>query len=128
MTPDELTDCLRAELTGAGEVREVKMFGGVGFMLNGNMVAAASKRGLLLRVGKASQSEALAMEGARVMTMRGRTMEGYVFIDPMALSQGAVTKSLPLALAFVRGMAPKKGEAGRSTKDASSPKRKGKQK
>jgi TfoX/Sxy family transcriptional regulator of competence genes len=128
MTPDELTDCLRAELRGAGDVHEVRMFGGIGFMLNGNMVAAASKRGLLLRVGKASQSEALEMEGARVMTMRGRTMEGYVFIDPAALSAAVVAKSLPLALAFVRGMAPKKNEGRASTKNAAPPKGKGKQK
>ena len=128
MTADELAACLRSKLTGAGAVREVKMFGGVGFMLNGNMVAAASKRGLLLRVGKAKQSEALAEPGAHVMTMRGRTMEGYVFIDPSALSDGVVAKSLPLALAFVREMPPKESSVGSSKKDAKSPKRKGKQK
>jgi TfoX/Sxy family transcriptional regulator of competence genes len=128
MTPDELTDCLRAELAGAGEVREVRMFGGVGFMLNGNMVAAASKRGLLLRVGKANQSAALATAGASLMTMRGRTMEGYVFVDPAALSPGVVSKSLPLALAFVRGMAPKTSAGGASRKNAGTPKRMGKQK
>jgi TfoX/Sxy family transcriptional regulator of competence genes len=127
MTSDELAECLRAKLTGAGVVREVKMFGGVGFMLNGNMVAAASKRGLLLRVGKAKQSEALAAPGAHVMTMRGRAMDGYVFIDPSALSDSAVAKSLPLALAFVREMPPKEGEVGSSKKNASPPKRKGKQ-
>jgi TfoX/Sxy family transcriptional regulator of competence genes len=127
MTTDELAECLRSKLAGAGAVREVKMFGGVGFMLNGNMVAAASKRGLLLRVGKAKQSEALAKPGARAMTMRGGTMEGYVFIDPSALSDGAVADSLPLALAFVRGLAPKESGAGSSKKSASPPKRKGKQ-
>jgi TfoX/Sxy family transcriptional regulator of competence genes len=127
MTPDELTDCLRAELTGAGEVREVRMFGGVGFMLNGNMVAAASKRGLLLRVGKANQAAALATAGAHLMTMRGRTMEGYVFVDPAALSPSVVSKSLPLALAFVRGMTPKTSEARSSKKNVSPQKRKGKQ-
>ena len=41
-----------AVLAGTGSVREVRMFGGLCFMLNGNMVAGASKRGLLVRVGK----------------------------------------------------------------------------
>jgi len=36
------------------------MFGGIGFMLNGNLVAGASPRGLLVRVGKDRQAEALA--------------------------------------------------------------------
>ena len=40
---------VRAALHGVEAVREVKMFGGVGFLVNGNLVAAASKRGLLLR-------------------------------------------------------------------------------
>jgi hypothetical protein len=40
-----------ATLAGTGDICEVTMFGGIGFMLNGNMVAAASRRGLLLRVG-----------------------------------------------------------------------------
>jgi len=55
---------------------EVKMFGGVGFKLNGNLVAAATRRGLLLRIGKDHQAEALLQPGARPMIMRGWTMEG----------------------------------------------------
>ena len=58
------------------------MFGGTGFMLDGKLAAAVSKRGLLLRVGKDRYREALAWPGARPMEMRGRTMEGYVYIDP----------------------------------------------
>jgi hypothetical protein len=45
MTADELAASVRAALTNAGDIREVRMFGGIGFMLNGNMVAA-SRRGL----------------------------------------------------------------------------------
>ena len=52
MTNDKLATDIRAHLTSAGTLREVKMFGGIGFMLNENLTAAISKRGLLLRVGK----------------------------------------------------------------------------
>jgi TfoX/Sxy family transcriptional regulator of competence genes len=53
MTAEEsLSVAVRDHLSGAGAMSEVRMFGGTGFMLNGNMVAAVSKRGLLLRVGK----------------------------------------------------------------------------
>jgi TfoX/Sxy family transcriptional regulator of competence genes len=83
---DDLAESVRAALSGAGAIREVKMFGGIGFMLNGNMVAATSKRGLLLRVGENRQADALAQPGTRPMVMRGRTMEGYVYVDPPAVT------------------------------------------
>jgi TfoX/Sxy family transcriptional regulator of competence genes len=108
MTADyDLAAGVRAALSGAGTVREVKMFGGIGFMLNGNMVAAASRRGLLVRVGKDRQRDALAQPGARPMEMRGRTMEGYIYVDPPALTDSAVQAWLRLALAFVQTLPPK---------------------
>jgi TfoX/Sxy family transcriptional regulator of competence genes len=107
---DDLAAIVRAALSRAGTIREVKMFGGTGFMLNGNMVAALSKRGLLLRVGKDRQQEALARPGARPMEMRGRPMEGYIYADPPDLTSGAVQAWLQLAIAFVQTLPPK--EAG----------------
>ena len=98
---------VRAALGRAGDIREVRMFGGIGFMLNGNLVAAASRRGLLLRVGKDRQDEALANSGARPMVMRGRSMEGYVYVDPPALSMEAVENWLRLAIAYVQTLPPK---------------------
>ena len=97
-----LVAIVRTALAGAGAVREVKMFGGIGFMLNGNMLAGASKHGLLLRVGKESEAEALARPGTRPMVMRGRRMEGYLYIDPPALTEEAVRGGIRLALAFVQ--------------------------
>lgn len=104
---DDLVADVRAALAGAGALREVKMFGGVGFMLNGNMVAAVSKRGLLLRVGKERYAEALAQPDAHRVEMRGREMEGYVRVDPAALSRDAVTTWLAKATTFVRTLPPK---------------------
>jgi TfoX/Sxy family transcriptional regulator of competence genes len=104
---DDLAASVRAALAGAGTVREVKMFGGIGFMLGGNLVAAASKRGLLLRVGKDQQGDALAQRGARPMVMRGRTMQGYIHVDPPALNEQALGKWLQLAVAFVQTLPPK---------------------
>ncbi len=103
----ELAANVRAALARTGNIREVTMFGGIGFMLNGNLVAAASRRGLLLRVGKDRQAEALAQSGARPMVMRGRTMEGYVYVDPPALSPQAVLNWIQLAVAHVQTLPPK---------------------
>jgi len=105
---EDLAASVRAALARAGDVREVRMFGGIGFMLNGNLVVAASRRGLLARVGKDQQRDALARPGARPMVMRARTMEGYIYVDPPALADRAAVKPwLQLALAFVRTLPPK---------------------
>ena len=84
-TQEELAAGMRSALKGARAISEVKMFGGLGFLQNGNFFAAASKRGLLVRVGKERQDEALARPGTRPMVMRGRTIQGYVFVDPATL-------------------------------------------
>jgi TfoX/Sxy family transcriptional regulator of competence genes len=98
---------VRSALAGAGAIREVRMFGGVGFMLNGNLVVGASRRGLLVRVGKDRQGDALAQPGARPMVMRGRTMEGYVYVDPPALDDQSMRRWIKLAIAFVQTLPPK---------------------
>jgi hypothetical protein len=54
------------------------MFGGLCFMLNGNMVAGTSNRGLLVCVGRDRHSDALARPGAKPMEMAGRPMAGYI--------------------------------------------------
>ena len=102
---------VRAALQGVEALREVKMFGGVGFMVNGNLVAAASKRGLLLRVGRERQDEALAQPGIRPMEMRGRRMEGYVYADPPPRSEDAIKTWLRPALDYVQSLPPKSADA-----------------
>ena len=108
MAADEnLAAGVRAALAGSGVLREVKMFGGIGFMLDGNLVAAVSKRGLLVRVGKDRQPDALSRPGARPMVMRGRAMEGYIRVDPPALNDRAVRAWMKLAVGFVQTLPPK---------------------
>jgi hypothetical protein len=103
MALDEgLAERIRVALAGTGTVREVRMFGGLCFMLNGYMVAGTSKRGLMVRVGKDRQSNALARPGAKRMETTGRPMEGYIFIDPPPSDDRALQDWLALAVAFRR--------------------------
>jgi TfoX/Sxy family transcriptional regulator of competence genes len=102
---------VRAALRDVGAVREVRMFGGVGFMVNGNLVAATSKRGLLLRVGRERQDEAVAQPGIRPMEMRGRRMEGYVYADPPPPSEDGVKAWVRSALDYVQTLPPKPANA-----------------
>ena len=105
---ERLAETIRAALTDVGAVKEVKMFGGIGFMLNGNLLAGASARGLLLRIGKERMRDALAKPGARPMVMRGRTMADYIYVDPPALNARAVKSWIRLAVSFVQTLPPKK--------------------
>jgi len=104
---EDLADRMRVVLAGTGAVREVRMFGGLCFMLNGNMVAGTSRRGLLVRVGKDRHAQALARPGARPMEMSGRPMEGYVFIDPPPPDERGLRDWLELAVTFVNTLPPK---------------------
>jgi TfoX/Sxy family transcriptional regulator of competence genes len=103
---EDLAERMRVALAGAGAIREVKMFGGLCFMLNGNMVAGTSKRGLLVRVGKDQQSLALARPGAKLMEMTGRPMQGYVFVEPPR-NERELRDWIELAVAFVNTLPPK---------------------
>jgi hypothetical protein len=123
----DITPAVREALLSAGIAREVKMFSGIGFMLNGNLTSTASKRGVLMRVGKDRLDKALAQPGARPMIMRGRPMEGYVFVDSPDLTESAGKALLKLALAFVHTL-PRKTPGAKSGRTKEKTKTKGKQK
>lgn len=111
---EQLVARVRAALADAGPVHEVKMFGGLGFMLNGNMVAAASHRGLLVRVGELGLPDALA-RGAQPMMMNGRQMKGFVWL-PVTLDTRAVKSWLRTALTFVETLPTKQSTRRRKVK------------
>lgn len=80
--PGALTDRVREALGVLVGVREKRMFGGTTFMLNGNMLCCASGKGLMVRVGKEAESEALALPHAKPCLGAGRRMSGFVIVDP----------------------------------------------
>ena len=61
---------------------EKKMFGGVGFMLHGNMACGINKDDLIIRVGPDSYSNAVIRPAARPFDITGRPMKGWVMIAP----------------------------------------------
>ncbi|MEZ2329476.1 TfoX/Sxy family protein [Mesorhizobium sp. RCC_202] len=105
--PDPMVERLRAAL-GRRAFTERKMFGGTCFMINGNMLIGTSKRGLLVRVGKAAHAAAAAHPYASPMEMGGRSMEGYIRVAPEGTASDAdLAGWLDRALAFVETMSPK---------------------
>lgn len=77
---EALVDRMR-EVLGDHEVREQKMFGGVAFMLRGNICCGVTDDNLMVRVGVESYADTLAMPHAREMDFTGRPMRGWVFVS-----------------------------------------------
>jgi TfoX/Sxy family transcriptional regulator of competence genes len=76
---EDLADRVRELVGGEAGLSEKKMFGGLAFLLNGNMaVAVSGQGGLLVRVDPAEGERLLATTAAEPMEMRGRSMSGWL--------------------------------------------------
>ena len=73
---------LRAELGTLPGLTEKKMFGGIAFLIGGNMACGVDGEDLIVRVGAAQYTSALAQPGARVFDFSGRPMSGWVMVAP----------------------------------------------
>lgn len=109
MALEELADRIRAVLRPGEIVREKRMFGGIAFMLSGNMLVCPLKDGsLMVRVGKEGMAEALEQSGAAAMEMRGRTMGGFVLVSGDAIEDDEMLGDwVERARAFVKTLPPK---------------------
>jgi len=77
----DLAKRIRTELGGLPFV-EKKMFGGVGFLLHGNMACGVNKDNLIVRVDPEKQSELLEKPHAKHFDLTGRPMKGWLMVEP----------------------------------------------
>jgi TfoX/Sxy family transcriptional regulator of competence genes len=83
---EHLADRIRELLVGESGVSEKKMFGGLAFLIRGNMaVAASGQGGVLVRVDPAVSDRLVATTNARRMKMRGRAMQGWLRVESDAV-------------------------------------------
>ena len=106
MAYDEgLYELLKDDLVDVTGLAEKKMFGGIAFMLNGNMLCGVHKDGAMYRVGKENEAQALALPGAEPMGFTGRRMGGFIDAGPDAMADDAArAELLRLALDFVAAL------------------------
>jgi hypothetical protein len=95
-----LADRVRRLLAGKRGVSEKRMFGGVCFLLRGNMLCGTARSAFMFRVGKAQDAAALARPGARQMDFTGRKLAGFVFVDP-ACDARALKRWIAMAERYV---------------------------
>lgn len=103
---------LRRRLAGAAKapgaaLSEKKMFGGVCFLLNGNMLCGAGKNGYMIRTDPARAAAAAALPGGEPVVMQGRPMRGFYWLDPAGCDAKALGRWLALAQDYVGQMPPK---------------------
>ena len=109
MAYDEgLAQRLREALADADGLTERRMFGGIAFMLGGNMAVGVTGDELMVRTGPQRYAEALAHPHARVFDMTGRTMRGWVVVAPDGLADDAALSAwVEMGVAFARSLPPK---------------------
>ena len=106
---EELANRIR-ELTAAeAGLTEVRMFGGLAFLIDGHMSVAATRDGLMVRVEPADTDELLAKPHAQPFEMRGRDLRGWLRVEP----DGVRTKRqlepwVRRGVAYARSLPPKK--------------------
>jgi TfoX/Sxy family transcriptional regulator of competence genes len=87
---EELAERIRLLLGDRADLSEQKMFGGLAFLIGGNMaIAASGQGGILVRVDPAESDELVAATPAEPMEMRGRSMAGWLRIDTAGVDDDA---------------------------------------
>lgn len=105
---ENLTQRVRAHLTGIPGLVEKKMFGGVGFIINGNMACGVHGTDLILRVGSDRFEQVISQPHVRVFDMTGRPMKGWVLVAPGGYPTEELLESwIQQGVAFVLTLPPK---------------------
>ena len=109
MAYDEaLAQRIRAALPNVPGLAEKKMFGGIGFLVHGNMACGVSKEGLMVRIKPESTEAALARPSVRVFDMTGRPMKGWILVEPAGLQSDDDLKDwVDQGVAFAQSLPPK---------------------
>ncbi len=107
---EDLANRIRELIAAEPGVVEQKMFGGLAFLIGGHMSVSASGRGgLLLRVPPEETDTLLAKPHAGPFEMRGKTMDGWLRVDPEGVrSKRQLEPWVKRGVAYARSLPPKK--------------------
>ena len=106
---EDLANRIRELLADEPNVTQMRMFGGLAFLVGGNMsVAASGQGGLMVRVEPSATGALMARPHVRAFEMRGRSMQGWLRVDP----EGVRTKRqleawVRRGVAYARSLPPK---------------------
>ena len=109
MAYDEaLAERVREQLAAVPAVTEKAMFGGLAFLLEGNMAVGLSGDELMVRVGPDASDDALARPHTRPFDMTGRPMKGWILVAPEGVADDDdLTAWVARGVDFARSLPPK---------------------
>jgi hypothetical protein len=87
---EKLAERIRAELGHQHGLTEKKMFGGLAFLLNGNMCCGVRGQEMIVRLAPEQTDDALSKQHTRVFDLSGRPMKGWILVHPEGLKTKAV--------------------------------------
>ena len=107
---EDLANRIRELVRAEEGLSEMRMFGGLAFLINGNMaVSASGQGGLLLRVDPARSGPLLAEPHASAFEMRGRSMAGWLRVGPEAVTTARQLKRwVTHGVTYARSLPPKR--------------------
>jgi len=106
---EKLAARIRDVLSSLRDVEEKRMFGGLAFLVNGNMaVSASGQGGLLLRIDPGQADSLVDHEHVRRFEMRGREMDGWLHVDvEMIETEDELRRWVSHGLSYARSLPPK---------------------
>lgn len=100
---ESLAQRIRTILARRKGVAEKKMFGGIGFLLNGNICVGVWKDSLVARLGTEQEEDARREAHVRAFDITGKAMKGWVLVGPEGVADDArLNEWVDRAMAFVR--------------------------
>jgi TfoX/Sxy family transcriptional regulator of competence genes len=104
----DLANRVREQLAGEDAVSEMEMFGGVAFLLHGNMAVGVTHDDLMVRLGKESAGPAAEEPHARPFDLSGRPMRAWVLVEPDGVRDDAELRAwVERGAAFAKSLPPK---------------------
>ncbi len=100
---ERLVERIRKLVAHRRGVTEKKMFGGVCFMVNGNMACGVAKEDLVLRLGEDGSADALQQKHARPMDFTGKPMKSMVYVAPAGIrTEASLRRWVERGIGFAR--------------------------
>jgi TfoX/Sxy family transcriptional regulator of competence genes len=102
---EALAQRVRSRLAGQRGITEKRMFGGLAFLLNGNMCCGVHRQSLIVRLQPAHTELALSQPHARIFDLSGRPMKGWLLVDGAGLHDHEVlARWLGVAVDYARSL------------------------
>jgi hypothetical protein len=90
-------------------LNEKRMFGGVAFLLNGNMCCGVHRESLIVRLDRGDTDQALSEPHTRIFDLTGRPMKGWILVEPDGLTtEATLGKWIDIATKYAESLPPRR--------------------